>query len=398
MTFDGDEEFDPHHPEFLRDPYPLYAAMRQSRAVHFLPSYGAWWVFRDADVRRVLEDAEGFLKNSPAAFGAQLLRPSTAQRSRTLGLFSADPPWHTELRQTLEPLFRSCMRGAKATTASRAHELLDHMSTLGRGDLVSSYALPLPARVLLCFIGVPSEDWEKVIGWVSAIATAHDVTQPRRTRLNGAIASKALSAYFRDALNRPVASEPIRLLDMLIVEADSGGLPRALVEASLHDIVVAGYLSTTFLIGAGLRYLLTHPLARKRLKEDETLWPDAIDELLRIDAPAQIVDRIAAYDAEFGGVTVKAGDKLALVVGSANRDPCVYREPDEFIIDRGARNHLGFGSGIHTCIGAPLARIVTPIALRELLNALPSIRVAGVPQWQTDPYLRGAVNLPIAWG
>lgn len=173
------------------------------------------------------------------------------------------------------------------------------------------------------------------------------------------------------------------------------------LQASLVSLTMAGYLSTTFLIGTGLQHLLKQPEAVERLLLDDPVQDRIIvRELLRLDAPAQIVDRVVARPSRLGDVELAEGSKLSLVLGSANRDPLAFDNPDQFQLDRkNAGQHLSFGGGIHHCIGHALASQVAPIALRELFRRLPDrLRIDGLPQWQTDPYLRGLSNLPIAWG
>jgi cytochrome P450 len=165
------------------------------------------------------------------------------------------------------------------------------------------------------------------------------------------------------------------------------------------DFVVAGYLSTTYLIGNGTRNLLLNPDQLKLLREDlPGRMPGAIEEMTRYDGPVQIVDRIAGEDTEVNGHSFKKYDKVILVVGSANRDEARFANPDSFLVTRDPAEtdaQLGFGWGIHHCIGKPLADTVAPVAFRKLLEAFPALELAGEPQWQTDPYLRAVTNLPL---
>jgi cytochrome P450 len=169
------------------------------------------------------------------------------------------------------------------------------------------------------------------------------------------------------------------------------------VAASFQDLVVAGYLSTTWLIASGMRQLLTNPAELELLRAQPDLIHGAVEEMLRYDDPVQVVDRVAAVDTEIGGVALKAGDKLGLVVGSADHDPSAFDAPEAFRVSRENAGRMGFGAGIHHCIGAPLVQLMAPVALAALLE-LPGLAVDGLAQWQTDPYLRGMVNLPVRLG
>jgi cytochrome P450 len=233
-----------------------------------------------------------------------------------------------------------------------------------------------------------------LIGWQQSIATAHDATQAAGTRIQGATCSMALRAYF-DGLAYSHRISPLPgLVGSLCDAFQAASLDREQLVATLCDILVAGYLSTTYLISNGMNRLLANVDTMARLRAEPDLLPAAVEELLRLEGPVQLIDRIAARDTTLGGQEVPAGTHVALVVASANHDQDRFEDPDELRLDR-TPGHFAFGDGIHTCVGAPLARIVTPIALRALLDHTEQIKLDGEPQWQTDPYLRGAVSLPL---
>jgi cytochrome P450 len=169
------------------------------------------------------------------------------------------------------------------------------------------------------------------------------------------------------------------------------------VHMSCFDFVVAGYLSTTYLIASGIRSLLANPDQLEALRDDPAKMAGAIEELLRFEPPLQLVDRYAAYDTELGGVALKAGDRVTAVIGSADRDPAAFANPDALQIERADAAQMSFGAGIHYCIGAPLVRLAAPVAMAALIK-LPGLAAEGLAQWQTDPYLRGLVNLPLRIG
>lgn len=416
------EAFNPHGREFQADPYPVYARLRRTVGVARVAPYRSWWVFRDADVRVALRDTARFSKDPPVAPDPTLRGPFEVGQALPDGPFSADPPWHTALRAVLDPGFRQSIDQAGVIATAAAQHLLASFTARGRTELVASYALPLPARVLFEVLGILPDaspqlaafHEQAVLGWVTAIISAHDITQSQATQLMGGTCNMALGNYFQGLLRRQPAHPPRGLVDRLIVQADereqiaAGKLPddgkprlgRDQLQASLVSISIAGYLSTTFLICTGLMHLQSRPdLIERLLKDTGADDKHVVDELLRLDAPAQMVDRIVAVDGvSLSGVPLAKGDKLALVLGSANRDENVFPDPDACIPERpNAGDQLSFGDGIHRCLGEPLARRVTPVALRELFRALPRVKVDGTAQWQTDPYLRGPSNLPVSW-
>ena len=206
----------------------------------------------------------------------------------------------------------------------------------------------------------------------------------------------AVSAYFQALLRGcPAQKNRPRMLDQMV-----GACPAKMsmeeVQQTALNLSVAGYLSTTFLIATGARNLLKNPDQLALLRETPELVDQAIEEMLRYDAPAQLIDRYAARNVKFGKVTVRAGDKVTAVLGSANRDENAFPDPDRFDIKRDNSKQLGFGGGIHDCLGASLVRMVAPAAFRTMLQELPQIELSGTEQWQTDPYLRSVSNLPVA--
>jgi cytochrome P450 len=253
--------------------------------------------------------------------------------------------------------------------------------------------------VLFTLLGIPKEPsvWLGLIQWQAAIAAAHDITQSLAVRAGGATCSMALNAYFEGLLLANKA-EPAQGLFAQICDAfANAGLSNQEVQMCAVDFLVAGYLSTTFIIGTGVRNLLLNPEQLAALRADPSLMPNAVEEMLRMDGPVQVIDRYAAVDTEIDGRPYPQNAKVTAVVGSADHDPSVFADPETFLIQRTNENHMAFGAGIHYCIGAPLVRLVAPVALQALLTEFPNLALAGDPQWQTDPYLRAVTNLPLSF-
>lgn len=389
--------FNPHDPAFSRDPYPTYARFRAQAPVAKVEPYGSWWVFRHADVKAVLDDTEGFLKNNPLG-GPAPTAPFDVLGNLPLGIFSMDPPRHTTLRALLEPMFADAIAGMDGYAAQHARALLAQVRGRQRFEFVQAFAAPLPPAVLFQMIGVPTAT-AGLSNWVDAIVAGHDITAPAAARGAAATCSMALIAYFQGlAAGCPMhGPKPPALFGAM--QASTATTPPGMsgpeMQTSALNVVVAGYASTTYLLATGVYSLLTHPEQWARLLAEPSLVPAAVQEMLRHDAPAQLVDRYAAADTELAGVRIAKGDMVTAVLGSANRDAAVFSDPDRFDIDRDNAAQLGFGGGIHNCIGAPLVCLVAPAALTVLLQECPTLALAGTPQWQTDPYLRSVVNLPL---
>jgi cytochrome P450 len=395
-------QFDPHDPEFLNDPYPVYARFREQTPMTLVHPYESHWCFRYADCKRILEEKETFLKNPPGG-EPRPLGPVGIMTEYPIGIFGSDPPQHTKLRSQIEPLFCAAIGQAPALATAFAADAVKQARAAGHMELVADFALPVPAKVLFKLLGIPPDPgvWEGLIAWVTTIVRAHDITQPMPVRFQGATASMALHQYLA-GLVLQYQKTPGPGLIGAVTSAIGTDLTADEVQMCFFDFVVAGYLSTTYLIASGVRALLDHPDELAALRADPARMSDAVEEMLRFEPPLQIIDRYLAHDTELCGVTLHANDKVTAVIASADRDPAAFDpatfgDPDVFQIDRPDSPHLSFGGGIHHCIGAPLARLVMPAAMSALL-AVPELEIAGLPQWQTDPYLRGMVNLPLRVG
>ena len=411
------DDFDPHDPAFLADPFPTYALFRQDAPIHYVKLYESYWMFRYADCAQILNGTDIWVKNlpdganpgpagaNPAPAGAN---PGPAGANPAPGpygvmsnfppsLFFADPPLHTKLRSLLEPMFLKAITSAPQITRVIAGRLLADARQHGRIELISDYALPLPAEVLFTLLGIPNDPgvWSGLIEWQAAITAAHDTTQSQTTRGVGATCSMALNSFFEGMLLANTTAPGTGLFAQICQEFAAAGLSPQEIQACASDLLVAGYLSTTFILGTGVRNLLLNPDQLAALRGNPSLINAAVEEMLRVDGPVQVIDRVAAADTEVGGQPFRTGVTVTAVVGSADHDPSAFADPDRFLIQRTGQAHLSFGAGIHRCVGAPLVRLVAPIAIEMLLGAFPGLALDGVPQWQTDPYLRAVTSLPL---
>jgi pimeloyl-[acyl-carrier protein] synthase len=388
--------FNPHDLAFLADPYPAYTRFRANFPIYPVPLYGSDWMFRYADCQTVLTGTDVWIKNVPGG-SAPAYGPYGAMANFPEGLFASDPPLHKKLRGILEPLFDTAIQSAPALARQFAAPLLATAKQHGRMELIQDYALPLPSSVLFTLLGIPNAPgvWSGLITWQAAIAAAHDITQTPAVRGTGATCSMALNSYF-EGMQLANKAEPMEGLFAQICDAFArAGLSPQEVQMCAIDFLVAGYLSTTFIIGTGVRNLLLNPDQMEALRKDPSLVGGALEEMLRMDGPVQVIDRYAAVDTEVGGHVYPKGSKVTAVVGSADHDPATFPDPETFNIQRSGEAHMAFGDGIHYCIGAPLVRLVGPVAIEMLINEFPDLALDGDPQWQTDPYLRAVTNLPL---
>lgn len=386
--------FDPHAPAYSKDPYPFYAQARELTPVLKVQPYGSWWVFRDADVRQVLLDTEGFTKANPLQDHLPP-PPLDALASLPPGIFMMDPPRHTEVRPLLDQLLASAIQGIAGIVELQARQLLDDTRGSARFEFVQAFARPLPAQVLFQVMGMPQAT-HALSAWVDGYIAGHDITAPAGAQAAAGTCTFALQAYFLALAQGGAACPHSGLFRGMMDHVGPQGLKATEVATSSLNLAIAGYASTTYLLATGLLRLLEHPEQLAALRADPGLADNAVREMLRHDAPAQLVDRYATRDLTLGGVKIRRGDAVTAVIGSANRDERVWKHPDRFDIQRNTEGQIGFGDGIHTCLGAPLVQQVAPTALKVLLGEFPVLRLAGQPQWQTDPYLRSVANLPVA--
>jgi unspecific monooxygenase len=399
--------FNPNDPSFIADPYPTFAWYRdhlpvaQLELVPGMPATTATWVFRDEDVRHVLTDTDTFVKRvdmppadptkppaPPSVFGSLGVLPP--------GLLSSDPPRHSVVREAVEPSFTAAIAQAAEFAEQAVADQLQHLASTRRFEVVQDYALVVPSTVLLRVLGLPSQHLPILQGWVQSVATAHNITMPLAQQAYGGVCAMAMRTYYDALVAENQGKSGPGMLGGVCQHLGSD-LQLHDVQAVMSDMLVAGYLTTTYLISTGIRSLLSNPDQLAALRADPSLLPSAVEEMLRFDSPAQLLDRLVAQPTTLGGVALDRGAHLVLSIGSANHDPQRFTNPDMFDISRDDTTQIGFGDGIHTCIGAPLARIVAPIAIKGLLT-LDDLRIDGLAQWQPDPYLRGLVSLPVAYG
>jgi cytochrome P450 len=388
--------FDPHDPGFSRNPYPTYARLREESPVLKVQPYNSWWVFRDADVRRVLDSQALFLKSNPLTRSLPP-QPFTALANLPPGVFSMDPPRHDRLRALLDPMLAQSIVGMDDFAEQTARQLLDQARGSQRIELYEAFAKPLPPAALFRMLGV-ADATAVLSGWVDGYIAGHDPTSARGLQMGAMTCTFALQAYFLALAAGGPACSHAGMFKRMQDSVGPDGMQALEVPTTSLNLAIAGYASTTYLLATGTLNLLHNPEQLAALRAEPGLAASAMWEMLRYDAPAQLADRYAAEDTEIAGVKIARGDLVTAVIGSANRDPARWADPDRFDIRRDNSAQLGFGDGIHRCLGAPLVQQVAPAALRTLVQELPGMKLAGTPQWQTDPYLRSVVNLPISIG
>lgn len=401
--------FDPLAPEQRADPYPTYARLRHDRPVFYAPAYDLWVVTRFDDVLTVLKDHTTF--SSSIALHSSPHEPLPEVRKRMEQgwpdmpiIVEADPPLHTRIRRPITRAFTP-RRVVEMEPRVRTivDELLDGFAGDGEGDIVSLFAWPLPLRVIGDLVGVPEEDLPWVHDRSREWLSTYQATGTLDEQLVQADGYVALQRYFVDLVEDRARTPRDDLTSALVQAVRDDEDPIGVVELAgvPLDLVVAGHVTVTRAIGSAIVLLLNHPDVLDELRAEPAAWPGAIEEILRLESPAQGLFRRVTRDIELGGVRLPAGARLMVHFGSASRDEAVFPESDRFDPTREdvGKRHLAFGKGIHVCIGAPLARLELGIALPRLFERLDGLRRADDGPLVYDPifFARGLATLRMCW-
>ncbi|MFD4987120.1 cytochrome P450 [Streptomyces sp. NPDC058374] len=394
--------------EFAADPYPAYAWLRTHEPVHRtrLPSgVEAWLVTRYADARQTLADPR--LSKNPvhhaddAPGRSRTGIPGERSAGLMTHLLNIDPPDHTRLRRLVSKAFTP---RRVAQFAPRVQELtdglIDGFAGRGEADLIHEFAFPLPIYAICDLLGVPREDQDDFRDWAGMM-----IRHGGGPRGGVARSVKKMRNYLAELIHRKRADLGDDLISGLIRASDHGEhLTEEEAAAMCFVLLFAGFETTVNLIGNGTYALLRNPAERARLQQaladgDDALLDTGVEELLRYDGPVEMATwRYATEPLRIGGADIAAGDPVLVVLAAADRDPARFEDPDRLDLTRSDNQHLGYGHGIHYCIGAPLARLEGKAALATLLTRLPDLRLGTEPddlRWRGGLIMRGLRTLPV---
>ncbi|MEE1737920.1 cytochrome P450 [Streptomyces sp. BE147] len=395
--------FDPWSPAFVADPYPTYAALRAGGRAHYFEPTRQWLIPHYADVSGLLRDRrlgrtylhrfthEEFGRAAPPAAH----EPFTVLNGQ--GLLDLEAPDHTRIRRLVSKAFTPRTVERLAPTVRRlAAELVDAFVAAGGGDLLAAVAEPLPVAVIAEMLGVPESDRALLRPWSAAICGMYELNPSEETARAAVRASADFSAYLRDLIAERRGKPGDDLISALIAAHDEG---ERLSEQEMISTCVlllnAGHEATVNTTVNGWRTLFRHPDQLEALRADHGMLPTAVEELLRYDTPLQLFERWVLDDIEIDGTVIPRGSEVALLFGSANRDPERFARPDELDLSRPDNPHISLGAGIHYCLGAPLARVELAASFGELLRRAPGMRLAAEPEWNPGFVIRGLKELRV---
>jgi cytochrome P450 len=407
VTTDGAApSFDLADPRWSTDPHAIFGPLRERAPVH-RTAEGFWVVTRHADAMAVLRDrrvSSDATTADPDAVDA-VFRATPDEGADAFAdlrpFLFRDPPDHTRLRGLVAKAFTPrVVESLRERTAAIVDELLD-AAAAGPGpvDLVEAFAYPLPVRVICDLLGVPVEDQDRFKAWSHALARGLDpeILLTDEARSERDLAGAQFAQYFFELLAGRRRSPGEDLLSRLVAAEDGGAtLNEMELLSTCILLLVAGHETTVNLIAGGALALLRHPDQAERFRSDPGVVRTGVEEMLRFVSPVQLTGRTVLEDLPLEGATLPAGHFVMVLLASGNRDPAAFDDPGRFDVGRTPNNHLGFGFGIHHCLGAPLARMETQVALTTLVRRFPSLALAVEDvTWKSNVVLRGMEALPV---
>jgi cytochrome P450 len=398
----------------IQDPYPVYAYLRENDPVHWNSMFNCFMLTRYDDVNMVFSDHQRFssdvwsavpermsetLDLEPESESLQLLKQIVPFLAENLQ--GMDPPDHTRQRTLMMKTFTPRMlESFRPTVQKLVNELIDQHIAEGRMDLVADLAYPLPSNVILDLLSIPRSgrpyikaSSEAINEFVSTLLFNGPAVWPRlagifaevKTYLKGLIAER-----------RQHPGEDL-LTKMVLAEENGDMLSEDEIVIATNFLLFAGHETTANLIGVGMYYLLQNPEQMEQLRADPSKIPAGVEELLRYVSPVHMLARQALQEVTIHGVTIPKDGSIYLCVGAANRDPEKFPDPEKLDINRPPTRTLGFGHGIHYCLGAALARMESQVTFETILRRLPKIRLAPgeTPAFRPNYFLRGLLALPV---
>jgi len=397
--------FDLGDPGFIADPYPLLAELQAAAPIFWYEPTRQWVVTRHALVHAALRDRRMGRGYTHRYTHEQFGRPEPDARwqkftdSERWSLLNIEPPDHTRIRSLIAKVFTpasvAALRPRIEQTATRT---LAPLAARGEFDLVRELAQPFSVAVICAVLGVPQEDSGLLLDWSHAIVKMYELTTTDAQRAAASAAAGDFIAYVRRLIDaRRAAPDGLLLSQLVAVEQAGDRLTTDEIVCTTIVLLNAGHEATVNTLGNGMRAFLLHPDEWRRVTSGEIAARTAIEEMVRWDSPLQLFERwVLDEGVEIAGQRLRVGDEIAMLFGAANRDPERFDAPGRFDAGRGDAGHVGFGGGIHFCVGAPLARLELEVAVAELAGAAPRLELTAAPEYQQAFVIRGLTGLQVA--
>ena len=402
-TSPADLGYRPADPDFIADPYPALARLRDDFPVIHDEPTNQWLISRHRDVNSLLRDRrlgrtylhvashEEWGRSAPPDWQApfwQLLWPQLIDR---------EPPDHTRLRNLVLRAFTPrAVEGMRSRIEAVVTALIDRARELGEFDLIADLMEELPVTVIADMLGIPAGDRHLLRPWSAEITLMYELNPSPEYQRRATRASAEFSAYLRELLRSRHGQGAHDLLGDLATVAEAGDrLSEDELVATTVLLLNAGHEASVNGAANSWWALFRNPQALRELRRRPELLPTAIEELLRFDTPAPIFERWVLEEIEVEGVVIPRGQEVALLFAAANRDGRVFRAPDQIVLDRQPNPYLSFGAGIHYCLGAPLAKLEFDILFRQMLERLPGLELVAEPSWKPRFVLRGLESIRV---
>jgi cytochrome P450 len=400
MTYDDDLLA----PEHVIDPYPLLARLRAEDPVHWSEALGAWMILRYDDLFSALRDERLSSNRVQPVFETKLTAAQQLQRAPTFEVLRNwmvfnDPPQHTRLRRLVSAAFTPrAIELLRPRVEKVVDDLLDGFDGREEVDLIREFAYPIPATIIAEMMGVPEPDRAQFKDWsdcIMALIFGAAGAPDRRVRAQRGLLE--LCRFLHGLVARFRESPQNNLITSLIQSGESDDtLTDEEIVSTCTLLLFGGHETTTNLIGNGTRVLLQHPGELDHFRSEPQLLQSAVEELLRFDGPSKLEVRRVAEDMEFGGKFLARGQPVLLLQASANRDPGAFPDPDRLDLARHPNHHIGFGFGIHYCLGAAVARLEGAVGLRRLFDRFPGLELSDEPPvWHPLLVSRGMSRLVV---
>lgn len=392
-------------PAFIADPYPLLAELRDASPVFWYEPSQQWMVTRYADVHEALRDRRMGRVFTHRYTHAELGKPEPDPRWRRFdeherwSLLQLEPPDHTRIRSLIAKVFTpKAVQELRPAIEGFADEAVAAMEPGGVIDLLGGYAQPFSVAVICTMLGVSRADTPLLLAWSHAIVKMYELTASDEQKAAADRAAADFMDYTR-ALLADKRTRPDGLLVSQLLGVEDGGA-RLTDDEIVSTVIVllnAGHEATVNTLGNGMRAFAHHPDQWRRVVDGEVSARTAVEEMIRWDPPLQLFERwVLDEGVSVAGQPLRVGDEIAMLFGSANRDPRRFTDPDLFDVGRGDTAHVGFGGGIHFCVGAPLARLELEVSVERLRRRLPELVLAAEPVYQPTFVIRGLRALTVS--
>lgn len=404
MLDDVIARFDPADPAFVADPYPVLAELRETTPIFWDERTQQWMVTRFGDVHELLRDRRLGRSYTQRYTHAEFGRPEPDPRwsrfheHERWSLLCLEPPDHTRLRRLVSKVFTPrAVANVRPAIEAFAAELLDRCAEAETFDLIADYAQPFSVAVICSMLGVPRSDTQQLLDWSHAIVKMYELTGTDTQRAAADRAAGEYIEYTRQLIAaKRSAPDGLLVSELVRVEDEGDQLSEAEIVSTTMVLLEAGHEATVNTLGNGMRALMLNRDEWQRVVAGEVEPRATVEEMLRWDSPLQLFERwVLEPGVEIAGQAIGVGQEVAMLFGSAERDPRRFDEPDRFDAGRGDPAHIGFGGGIHFCVGAPLARQELEVSLGALAQRFPQIELVSEPAYHPTFVIRGLTGLEL---